>query len=84
MILKFWKGLSAFNMPKIPSLTAKKVIRILEKEGFVLDHSSGSHLIYYHPEKRKRVTVPFHRRDIPKGTLLSILKQAGIDIKEWV
>jgi len=70
-------------MPKIPSLTSKRVIKILEKDGFVLDHSSGSHLIYYHPVKRKRVTVPFHRRDIPKGTLLSILKQAGIDIKEW-
>ena len=83
MMLKFLKGLSASNMPKIPSLTPKAVMKILEKDGFELDHSSGSHLIYYHPEKRKRVTVPFHRRDIPKGTLLSILKQAGIDIKEW-
>jgi len=69
-------------MPKIPALTPKAVMKILEKDGFVLDHSSGSHLIYYHPEKRKRVTVPFHRRDIPKGTLLAILKQAGIDLEE--
>jgi predicted RNA binding protein YcfA (HicA-like mRNA interferase family) len=69
-------------MPKIPALIPKAVMKILEKDGFVLDHSSGSHLIYYHPEKRKRVTVPFHRRDIPKGTLLAILKQAGIDLEE--
>jgi predicted RNA binding protein YcfA (HicA-like mRNA interferase family) len=51
----------------------------LEKNRFILDHSAGSHRVYYHPEKRKRATVPFHRRDIPKGTLMSILKQAGID-----
>ncbi len=66
-------------MPKLPSITPKKVIKILEKNGFLLDHSTGSHLVYYHPEKRRRVTVPFHRKDIPKGTLMSILKQAGID-----
>jgi predicted RNA binding protein YcfA (HicA-like mRNA interferase family) len=66
-------------LPKLPSLTPKKVIKILEQHGFQLDHSSGSHLVFYHPEKAKRVTVPFHRKDIPKGTLLAILKQAGID-----
>jgi len=46
-------------LPKLPSLTPKKVIRILEKHGFQLDHSSGSHMVYYHPEKRRRVTVHF-------------------------
>jgi predicted RNA binding protein YcfA (HicA-like mRNA interferase family) len=69
-------------MPKSPSLTPKKVIKILEKDGFILDHSSGSHMVYYHSEKRKRVVVPFHKKDIPKGTLMSILKQAGIDKEE--
>jgi len=70
-------------LPKLPSLTPKKVIKILEKHGFQLDHSSGSHMVYYHPERRKRLTIPFHRRDIPKGTLISILKQAGIDREEF-
>jgi predicted RNA binding protein YcfA (HicA-like mRNA interferase family) len=39
-------------------------------------------MVYYHLEKAKRVTVPFHRKDIPKGTLLAILKQAGIEKEE--
>ena len=65
-------------MSKIPALTPLKVIRILEQHGFILDHSSGSHRIYYHPEKIKRVVVPFHRKDIPRGTLMTILRQAGI------
>jgi predicted RNA binding protein YcfA (HicA-like mRNA interferase family) len=69
-------------LPKLPSLTPRKIIKILVKDGFALDHSTGSHMVYYHPEKRKRVTIPFHRKDIPRGTLISILKQAGIDRKE--
>lgn len=69
-------------MPKLPSLTPKEVIKILEKHGFMLDHSSGSHMVYYHSDKRKRVVVPFHRHDLPKGTLVSTLKQADIDLDE--
>jgi predicted RNA binding protein YcfA (HicA-like mRNA interferase family) len=65
-------------MPKLPSLTPKKVISILKKKGFVLDRSKGSHQIYYHPETKRRAVVPLHKKDLPKGTLLEILKQAGL------
>lgn len=65
-------------MPKVPPLTSKEVIRILEKNGFELDRVSGSHHIYIHPESKHRVIVPFHRKDLPRGTLLEILRQAGI------
>ncbi|MDI6815623.1 MAG: type II toxin-antitoxin system HicA family toxin [Actinomycetota bacterium] len=67
-------------MPKVPPLTPKDVIKILEHHGFILDHSSGSHKIYYHPDAKKRAVVPYHRKDLPKGTAISILKQAGINI----
>jgi predicted RNA binding protein YcfA (HicA-like mRNA interferase family) len=66
-------------MPKLPTLTSQQVIRILERHGFIMDHSSGSHRLYFHPTTKRRVTVPFHRGDLPKGTLIAILKQAGID-----
>jgi predicted RNA binding protein YcfA (HicA-like mRNA interferase family) len=69
-------------MPKLPSLTPQKIIRILEKKGFTLDRTKGSHHIYYHPKTKRRVVVPFHRRDLPKGTLLEILRQAGISKEE--
>ena len=65
-------------MPKLPTLTSKKVIKVLESKGFLLDRTKGSHQIYLHPETNRRVVVPFHRKDLPKGTLLEILKQAGI------
>ncbi|HID28209.1 MAG TPA: addiction module toxin, HicA family [Methanosarcinales archaeon] len=69
-------------MPKLPSLTPQKIIKVLEKKGFVLDRIKGSHHIYYHPEMKRRVVVLLHKRDLPKGTLLEILKQAGISKKE--
>jgi predicted RNA binding protein YcfA (HicA-like mRNA interferase family) len=69
-------------MPKVPALTPQKLTKLLEKRGFVLDRVKGSHYIYYHPETKRRVVVPYHKKDLPKGTLLEILKQAGIDQEE--
>jgi predicted RNA binding protein YcfA (HicA-like mRNA interferase family) len=69
-------------MSKLPVLTPEKIERVLKKKGFILDRARGSHRIYYHPETKRRVVVPFHKRDLPKGTLLEILKQAGITKEE--
>jgi len=69
-------------MPKLPALTPRKVIKILERKGFVLDRVKGSHHIYYHPDTKQRAIVPLHKKDLPPGTLLSILKQAGIERNE--
>jgi len=65
-------------MPKIPALTPDKVIKILLRNGFELDHQTGSHRVYYNSATKRRAVVPYHKKDIPKGTLLSILKQSGI------
>ena len=64
-------------MPKLPSLNPKNIINILKNNGFVLDRTKGSHHIYYHPESKRRVIIPFHRKDLPKGTLMEIIRQAG-------
>ncbi|MCX6678806.1 MAG: type II toxin-antitoxin system HicA family toxin [Methanothrix sp.] len=69
-------------MPRLPPLSPKKVIAVLEKKGFVLKKVTGSHYILAHPETKKRVTVPFHSQDIARGTLLQILKDAGISREE--
>ena len=64
-------------MPKIPALTPKKIIKILEKKGYVLDRFKGSHHIYYHPEMRKRVVVPLHKKELPRGPLNRNPKTGG-------
>ncbi len=66
-------------MPKRPVLTSKKLIKILKKNGFFVDHITGSHYIFYNPKTGKRVTVSYHAKDLPKGTFHSILKEAGLE-----
>ncbi|MCP5108755.1 MAG: addiction module toxin, HicA family [bacterium] len=69
-------------MSDIPSFTPQKIIKILKKRGFILDRVKGSHHIYYHYESNRRVIVPLHKRDLPRGTFYEILKEAGIDKSE--
>lgn len=69
-------------MPKFPSLTPQKIIKVLEEKEFVLDRIKGSHHIYYQPKTKRRVIVPLHKKDLPKGTMFEILKQAGISKEE--
>ena len=38
----------------------------------------GSHRQYVHPEKRGRMTIPFHSKVLNPITIKSILRQAGL------
>ncbi|HQU55840.1 MAG: type II toxin-antitoxin system HicA family toxin [Chitinophagaceae bacterium] len=61
----------------------KRIIQLLKKKGYVLKRTSGSHHIYYHSELKKTIVVPVHgNKNIPKGTFMSILKQADIGKEE--
>ena len=69
----------------LPVLSPRKLIGILERAGFFVHHVSGSHYILKHPAKPTlRVTVPFHNRDLKRGTLQSIVKQAGYTNEEFL
>ena len=66
-------------MSNLPSFTPKELIRILERKGFVLKHIHGSHHYFVHQASGKITVVPVHSKDLAKGTLHAILKQAGIE-----
>jgi predicted RNA binding protein YcfA (HicA-like mRNA interferase family) len=51
--------MSEFDYSALRSLTARKLIKALETDGFVLNRQSGSHRHYRHSDGR-RVTVTFH------------------------
>ena len=70
-------------MPRLPRVTAKQIITVIEQRGFVLARSSGSHMIFIKNEKR--VTVPFHGAVIlhPK-VLKSILQDASVSVDDFV
>lgn len=68
---------------KLRVLKTEEVVRILFKLGFSSKRKKGSHLIL--EKGKRRVTVPIHEgRDVPKGTLNSIIKQAGLSKKEFI
>ncbi len=57
-------------------MKVRELLKLLKKDGWVENSQKGSHLQLEHAIKK--VTVPVHGGDIPKGTLNSILKQAGL------
>lgn len=62
-----------------PVLKGRDVARLLEQHGFRRKRQKGSHAFFEHPSG-KRCTVPIHgRKDLPSGTLLAILDDAGLD-----
>ena len=69
-------------MPKIPVLKAKELIKILNSLGFFKFHQVGSHAQFKHPDGR-RVTIPIHfNKDIGRKTLMGILKDIDVEIKD--
>ena len=56
----------------------REMEKIILADGCILKSQEGSHRQYIHPKKPGKVTIPFHCKDIPKGTEHSILKQAGL------
>jgi predicted RNA binding protein YcfA (HicA-like mRNA interferase family) len=48
-------------------------------------HVSGSHYVLKYPrDATLRVTLPWHNRDLKRGTLASVIEQAGYTVEEFV
>ncbi len=60
------------------SYSSKDLISLLESNGWYLKESKGSHHHFIHSEKPGKISIPHPRKDIPIGTVKSILKQAEI------
>jgi predicted RNA binding protein YcfA (HicA-like mRNA interferase family) len=59
---------------------ARDVIKLIQADGWYLVRVRGDHRHYKHPEKSGIVTVSGQlRKDMPIGTLLSVLKQAQLE-----
>lgn len=57
-------------------VSGKEMIRLLERNGWICDHVSGSH---HHMRKGRRlVCVPCHNRDLKKGMEMKIRKLTGV------
>jgi predicted RNA binding protein YcfA (HicA-like mRNA interferase family) len=64
-------------------VSAKKIQKLLQNLGFVLDHQKGSHQIWKHPDGRSTV-LPVHAgQDLGKGLIRAIINEIGISMKDY-
>ena len=72
---------------KLPVLSGREVLSILQKQGFIIKRQKGSHITLCKrtPEKGLYVTVPMHgTKEILPSTLLSIIRQAGMTKEDFI
>ena len=59
-------------------MNSKELIKLLEKDGWILRGSKGSHHVFNHPLKSGHITVPHPKKDLGIGLVQKLIKQAGI------
>jgi predicted RNA binding protein YcfA (HicA-like mRNA interferase family) len=71
---------------RLPAVRAAAAIRALERAGFVISRTSGSHCRLVHSTApARKVTIPLHgATDLKRGTLRSIISQAGLTVAEFI
>jgi predicted RNA binding protein YcfA (HicA-like mRNA interferase family) len=69
-------------MTRLPRLKGKELVRALERAGFTVDRSRGSHVFLRHPDGRT-TTVPIHSGEtIGPGLLRAILRDVELSVDE--
>lgn len=70
-------------MSKLLTVSGKQLCRILQRIGYIIDHQTGSHIILRNENPpHRRLTIPNHK-EIAKGTLRAIIRQAGLTLEEF-
>ena len=62
----------------------RQLVRALKKLGCIEKRQTGSHQIFYYPQKQIILTIPIHNRDLKKGLLRSIIKDLDLSIKDFL
>ena len=68
-------------MSKFPQIRPKDLLKVLQKEGFIISRKTGSHMHLKHPDGR-RTSISIHPRPLPKGTLDAILTQTELSLEK--
>jgi len=69
----------------MPQVTARELVAFLQRQGFVEDRQSGSHLTLWHEGSKVSVTIPVHTGcDLGRGLAVRILKDAGFTVEEYL
>ena len=64
-------------MTKLPVVSGRRLVEALEQIGFAFDRQRGSHIMLFRSDPPTTLSIPDHR-ELDRGTLRAILRQAGI------
>ena len=67
---------------RLGSVKPREFVRKLKRSGFLVDHQTGSHAVLLNG-RGVRLVVPMHAREMKRGLLMDLLKQAGITPDEF-
>ena len=59
-------------------MTFKDADKMVRNDGWIVESIEGSHYHYKHASKLGKVTIPYHKGDLPKRVVSSIKRQAGL------
>ena len=69
-------------MSFLPRVSGREIVKAMQKLGYEFDRQRGSHIVLRQSiAPHRRLTVPDHR-EVAKGTLRSILREAGVTVEE--
>ena len=72
-------------MGRLAGFRYRDIIKKIKRFGFEFyRQAAGSHEIWFNPDTNKYTTIPNHPGDMPEGTLRAILKQANIDVNDFL
>jgi predicted RNA binding protein YcfA (HicA-like mRNA interferase family) len=69
---------------KLPVVSGIQAAKAFQKLGYERDEQHGSHMILRHAKPpHRRLSVPNHK-ELAKGTLRALLREAGLTVDEFV
>jgi predicted RNA binding protein YcfA (HicA-like mRNA interferase family) len=69
-------------LPRLPRVSGRRLERALRRAGFVALRGEGDHVFLHHPDTGRTATIVSTPKDLPVGTVASILRQAGLSAED--
>jgi len=70
-------------MSKLPRVSGRECAKALGKQGFILKRQRGSHMILRREKPFAQVVIPDHK-ELDRGTLRAIIRQAGLSVDAFI
>jgi predicted RNA binding protein YcfA (HicA-like mRNA interferase family) len=71
-------------LSRLPSISAREVVRAFEQVGYERDRQRGSHIVLRHRDPpHRRLVVPDHR-PVAKGTLRALIRESGLTVDQFL